>query len=209
MVNDTDLIVQDWDSFRIDFISSTDNTATSAMNKMTNDFIYYFEKGLRANKIGIPAGIFSNDPIPTAVEGFYKKDVSKELAIEALLATQNFFKGKYFNSEIFGASLESYLSYLLSFAVVFVGLLFVSASLELVFVPDLAPVFEGLNKIETPSPQTHPWFYCPSLISLCLSFDPSLGFLPDRIWKRLFSREVHHLYLCENDLYQKAAIHDN
>lgn len=112
MVNDTDLIVQDWDSFRIDFISSTDNTATSAMNKMTNDFIYYFEKGLRANKIGIPAGIFSNDPIPTAVEGFYKQDVSKELALEALLATQNFFKGKYFNSEIFGASLESYLSYL-------------------------------------------------------------------------------------------------
>tara|TARA_Y100001968_G_C19305318_1_gene691329 strand:- start:53 stop:1081 length:1029 start_codon:yes stop_codon:yes gene_type:complete len=112
MINDTDLIVQDWDSFRLDFINSTENTATSAMNKMTNDFIYYFEKGLRANKIGIPAGIFSNEPIPSAVEAFYKEDVSKQLAVEALLATKNFFKGKYFDSEMFGASLESYLSYL-------------------------------------------------------------------------------------------------
>jgi len=112
MIDNTNLIIQDWDSFRLDFINSTENTATSAMNKMTNDFIYYFEKGLRANKIGIPAGIFSNEPIPSAVEAFYKEDVSKQLAIEALLATKNFFKGKYFDSEMFGASLESYLSHL-------------------------------------------------------------------------------------------------
>ena len=110
MIYQTNLVVEDWDSFRSEFINSTDNTATSAMNKMTNDFIYYFEKGLRANKIGIPAGIFSNDPIPSNVEAFYKKDVSKELAMEALLATKNFFVGKHFNSDIVGESLESYLN---------------------------------------------------------------------------------------------------
>ena len=79
---------------------------------MTNDFIYYFEKGLRANKIGIPAGIFSNDPIPTAVEAFYKGDVSKELALEAMSASKNFFIGKHFNSEMIGTSLDSYLNFL-------------------------------------------------------------------------------------------------
>jgi len=112
MIYNTNLVIQDWDSFRLDFISSTDNTATSAMNKMTNDFIYYFEKGLRANKIGIPAGVFSNTPLPSTVEAFYKKDVSKQLAAEALLATKNFFQGKHFSSQTFGPSLESYLDYL-------------------------------------------------------------------------------------------------
>ena len=27
---------------------------------LTNDFIFYYEKGFRANKLGIPAGIFSS-----------------------------------------------------------------------------------------------------------------------------------------------------
>mgnify|MGYP001164973313 CR=1 FL=1 len=109
MMDNTNLVIDDWDSFRSEFINSIDNTATSALNKMTNDFIYYFEKGFRANKIGIPAGIFSNDVIPSSVEAFYKADVSKVLAIEALMATKNFFQGKHFNSDVFSPSLESYL----------------------------------------------------------------------------------------------------
>ena len=109
MLYNTNIIIEDWDTYRDDFVSSTDNTATSSMNKMTNDFIYYFEKGLRANKIGIPAGIFSPDPLPTTVEAYYKKDVSKDLASEALLASKNFFSGKYYDSVIYGESLNTYL----------------------------------------------------------------------------------------------------
>ena len=112
MIYNTDLVIEDWDSYRYDFINSTDNTASSALNKMINDFIYYFEKGLRANKIGIPAGIFSNDPIPNAVEAFYKGDVSKELALEALKASKNFFIGKHFNGEITNESIDSYLNFI-------------------------------------------------------------------------------------------------
>ena len=112
MLYNTNLIIEDWTSFRSDFVSSTSNTATSSINKLINDFIYYFEKGLRANKIGIPAGVFSADPLPDRVEGYYKRNVSKDLTIEALIAVENFFKGKYFNSEIYGLSLESYLDYI-------------------------------------------------------------------------------------------------
>ncbi|MBF24897.1 MAG: peptidase M75 superfamily protein [Flavobacteriales bacterium] len=112
MMYNTDLIIDDWLLYSNDFINSTDNTATSSLNKMINDFIYYFEKGLRANKIGIPAGIFSNNPIPTAVEGYYKKDISKELALEALSASRNFFIGKHFTSDITDSSLDSYLNFL-------------------------------------------------------------------------------------------------
>ena len=112
MLYNTNLIIEDWNIFRGDFVSATSNTATSSINKLINDFIYYFEKGLRANKIGIPAGVFSADPLPDRVEGYYKRNVSKDLTIEALIAVENFFKGKHFNSEIYGLSLESYLDYI-------------------------------------------------------------------------------------------------
>ncbi|GIR99432.1 MAG: hypothetical protein CM15mP102_02530 [Flavobacteriales bacterium] len=46
-------------------------TATSAFNMMVNDFVYYFEKGLRTNKIGIPAGRFSSTPLPDKIEAYY------------------------------------------------------------------------------------------------------------------------------------------
>ena len=118
MLSNTNLIIEDWSSYRDEFVNLSSNTATSSVNKMTNDFIYYFEKGLRANKIGIPAGIFSSEPLPHTVEAYYKKDVSKDLAIQALKASKNFFIGKHFNydleitSAIVGLSFEDYLNYL-------------------------------------------------------------------------------------------------
>lgn len=54
----TNTVSNDWDSYRDTFVVSTENTATSSINKLTNDFIFYFEKGLRTNKFGIPAGVF-------------------------------------------------------------------------------------------------------------------------------------------------------
>ena len=116
--HNTNLIIEDWSSYRDEFVDLSSNTATSSVNKMTNDFIYYFEKGLRANKIGIPAGIFSSERLPHTVEAYYKKDVSKDLAIQALKASKNFFIGKHFNydleitSGIVGLSFEDYLNYL-------------------------------------------------------------------------------------------------
>jgi predicted lipoprotein len=68
----TQQVVTDWSSYRNTFVNSTDNTATSAVNKLVNDFIFYYEKGLRANKFGIPAGNFSTDPLPEKVEAFYR-----------------------------------------------------------------------------------------------------------------------------------------
>ena len=114
MIYNTNLILLDWNSYRNDFINSSGNTATSSLNKIINDFIYYFEKGLRANKIGIPAGVFSVNPLPDKVEAFYKKDVSKELVQEALLASKNFYQGTYFNSSFSDLGLDDYLEYMSS-----------------------------------------------------------------------------------------------
>ena len=114
MVSLTYEIKSSWsDEYKSSFISSTDNTASSSINKIVNDFIYYFEKGYRANKIGIPAGVFSDKPLPDRVEAYYGKNYSKILALEATDALNYFFNGNYSNdTESKGLSIKDYLDYL-------------------------------------------------------------------------------------------------
>jgi len=113
MISITDLVAEDWNTYREDFINSTDNTITSSINLLINDYIYYFEKFFRDGKIAIPAGIRSGGiPLPNSVEAYYKADVSKELALEALYACENFFSGKYLSIDVSDVSLLAYLNYL-------------------------------------------------------------------------------------------------
>ena len=109
----TSTVLEDWTSgYRDVFVNSTTNTATSATNKLTNDFVFYYEKGLRANKFGIPAGVFSSTPFYDKVEAFYNTEVSKKLSLNALNAVQDFFNGVAYNSTVTGDSFSSYLDYL-------------------------------------------------------------------------------------------------
>ncbi|WP_347814822.1 imelysin family protein [Aequorivita marisscotiae] len=98
--------------YRDTFVTNTSSSASGAVDKLTNDYIFYFEKALRAGKVGIPAGIFSNGTLPQNVEAFYKKDISKELLLEAIDASVNFFNGKSFNGATPGQSFKTYLDYL-------------------------------------------------------------------------------------------------
>ena len=112
MIENTDAVIDYWETNRQDFINSTGNTSSSSLNMLVNDFVYYYEKGLRANKIGIPAGVWSGE-IPQNVEAYYKSDISKILAIEGLQASTNFFKGIHFGqSQTNGEGLYDYLAYL-------------------------------------------------------------------------------------------------
>ena len=112
----TNSVVEDWSSYKDTFNSSTENTATSAFNMMVNDFVFYFEKGLRTNKIGIPAGRFSSLPLPEKIEAYYYSkngfgNLSKTLVLEARQAATDFFTGS--NSEgDKGPSYSTYLDYL-------------------------------------------------------------------------------------------------
>ena len=109
----TNIVKVDWEEgYRNTFVELTDNTATSSINKLTNDFIYYYEKGFRAHKIGIPAGVFSGGPLPDRVEAYYGRIYSRVLAIEAANAVDNFFNGRsYIDNEDVGLSLKSYLDF--------------------------------------------------------------------------------------------------
>ena len=117
MNENTIQVVDDWASYKDTFNSSYENTATSAFNMMINDFVYYHEKGLRTNKIGIPAGRFSgSEKLPEKIEAYYYSknsfgNLSKTLVLEAIFAVENIFLGK--NSEgTEGPSYKSYLDYL-------------------------------------------------------------------------------------------------
>jgi Imelysin. len=105
----TTTVVSDFKLQKSIFVNNTQNTATSAFNKLINDFIFYYEKGLRANKFGIPAGVFSTTPLPEKVEGLFNKDSSKELALEALTAVTNFFEGASFTTGAKATSFNAYL----------------------------------------------------------------------------------------------------
>ncbi len=106
-------VLSDWKGgYREAFIAESGSSASSSVNKLVNDYLFYYEKFLRAGKIGIPAGVFSNQPLSQNVEAFYRKDVSKTLFITSLQATSDFFEGKYFNGSGSGESLKSYLDFL-------------------------------------------------------------------------------------------------
>ncbi|WP_432410778.1 imelysin family protein [Rasiella sp. SM2506] len=98
--------------FRDDFVNNNGSSASASVDKLTNDFIFYYEKSLRAGKIGIPAGVFSNAPLPNTVEAFYTKDFSKTLAVAGLNATERFFRGQSFSGNQTGPSYASYLNFL-------------------------------------------------------------------------------------------------
>ena len=102
----------DWNQVKNEFVNSVDNTASSNLNMMVNDFIYYYEKGFRANKFGIPAGVFSGGALPDRVEGFYSKNFSKVFALEAMTSVKKFFNGKsYKDDDLEGLGLKSYLDF--------------------------------------------------------------------------------------------------
>tara|TARA_B100001250_G_scaffold213844_1_gene183429 strand:- start:12464 stop:13567 length:1104 start_codon:yes stop_codon:yes gene_type:complete len=91
--NNTKDIVNSWEVYKYEFISSTENTATSSVNLVVNDFLFYYEKGFRANKFGIPGGVFSSMPLPENVEGYYSREHSKQLAQSAINYIKNFYEG--------------------------------------------------------------------------------------------------------------------
>ena len=112
MVDMANNVLNEWTgSYKDTFISKEGSTATSSLNKMANDFMFYYEKSLRAGKIGIPAGVFSTSPLANKVEGFYSGK-GKELFLAALTSTQNFFNGTSFEGNNNGSSLADYLDYL-------------------------------------------------------------------------------------------------
>ncbi|KPM32313.1 Hypothetical protein I595_1964 [Croceitalea dokdonensis DOKDO 023] len=95
--------------YRATFVENDGSSATASVDRFVNDFIFYYEKFLRAGKMGIPLGVFSRTQAPNLVESFYYPQLSNELFLDGLTAVENFFNGVAFGTEDSGESLASYL----------------------------------------------------------------------------------------------------
>ena len=107
----TENIQNSWTNSRTQFINSNRNEATSSLNLFVNDFIFYYEKGFRANKFGIPAGVYSNTVLPINIEAYYCQGLSKELSLNALEAITDVFVGNSFIGDKSINSISSYITY--------------------------------------------------------------------------------------------------
>lgn len=104
-------VLTDWQQgYRDTFVSNSGSEATSSVNMLINDYVFYYEKHLRAGKVGIPAGVFSGIDAPGKAEGFYSNR-SKALFNAGLDAIQNFFDGTRTDGTK-GTSIEGYLQFL-------------------------------------------------------------------------------------------------
>lgn len=103
-------VLNEWtSSYREAFVNNDGGTATSAFNKLANDYVFHFEKELRAGKIGIPAGVFSGTTFPNRVEAFYSDSLSKALFLHCLNFQEKVFRGVSYDGNSTGPSMQSYL----------------------------------------------------------------------------------------------------
>ncbi len=110
MVSLTSQVRSDWNNtYRDTFVSNDGASSTASVDRFVNDYIFYYEKFLRAGKMGIPLGVFSGTAKPNTIEAYYKADISKELFLEGLDAVQDFFNGRHYGSATTGESLATYL----------------------------------------------------------------------------------------------------
>ena len=103
-------VLSEWQgSYRATFIDNEGASATASTDRFVNDYIFYYEKFLRAGKMGIPGGVFSGNVELGNIEALYAGNLSKDLFLVGLDATQDFFNGKAYNTSAQGESLSSYL----------------------------------------------------------------------------------------------------
>ncbi|MCB9245660.1 MAG: imelysin family protein [Flavobacteriales bacterium] len=100
-----------WDNgYRNQFMENSGSSASSSVNKIVNDYMFYYERSLRAAKVGIPAGVFSSMPLSDRVEAYYHPAASRTLFMHALQNCIYFFNGT--RSVESSAGLAAYLDHL-------------------------------------------------------------------------------------------------
>ncbi|MDG1572341.1 imelysin family protein [Robiginitalea sp. M366] len=97
-----------WQSgYRDTFVNNDGASATASVDRFVNDYIFYYERFLRAGKMGIPLGVFTGTPAPQTLEAYYSPEDAKAFFLEGLDAVQDLFNGRHASGS--GPSLASYL----------------------------------------------------------------------------------------------------
>ncbi|MCB0736842.1 MAG: imelysin family protein [Bacteroidetes bacterium] len=93
-----------------DFINNNGLGANSSTAIVVNEYVKYFEKYVRAGKVGIPAGVYSANPLPQNVEAPYGMAPTKEFLLASLKACKGFYDKN--ESDFTDLNLAAYLNYL-------------------------------------------------------------------------------------------------
>lgn len=93
MISLTHNAYMDWEANAEAFVQNDGNSATASIDRLVNDYIFHYEKFLRAGKVGIPAGIFSDGPLADRVESLYGGN-SKVLFLESFARSRDFFENQ-------------------------------------------------------------------------------------------------------------------
>lgn len=72
------------------YLENSGNSATASVDRTVNDYIFWYEKHLRAGKVGIPAGVFSSAPNADLVEVPYGGG-NREMLLEGIDVARAFF----------------------------------------------------------------------------------------------------------------------
>ncbi len=99
-----------WETYKTDFVNNTATDANSSISIMTNAFVLYYERYLRAGKVGLPVGALTGVATPEITESFYTPDLCNELAIEALNSIEKFYTGTGYNNATDGLGYKDYLT---------------------------------------------------------------------------------------------------
>ncbi|WP_303312638.1 imelysin family protein [Hymenobacter sp. BT730] len=82
-------------SYRDTFVNNAGTDASSSLSRVINAYSLYFERYLRAGKVGIPAGTMSGTPRPEKIEAYYQGGkLPLQLATTAHTTVQQFFNGR-------------------------------------------------------------------------------------------------------------------
>lgn len=106
-------VITEWNGpYRETFISKTGLDIGSSFGLVVNAYVLHFERFIRSGKIGIPSGATiasAGVAHPETVEAYYKRDISRQLAVNANQAVADFFIGKNVITGEAGPSFASYL----------------------------------------------------------------------------------------------------
>ncbi|MCU7542172.1 imelysin family protein [Riemerella anatipestifer] len=112
-------VLADWKGgYRNKFVENTDSNASGSISLMVNAYVQYYEKNLRAAKIGYPSGVLtpmflaqSEAPKPHLIESQFAPQYSRAYALLGTKAMLEFFQGKGINGKS-GKSLQHYIDYM-------------------------------------------------------------------------------------------------
>ena len=103
-------VLEEWkNGYRDEYVANDGSSATASLDVTLNAFMFYYEKHLRAGKLGIPAGVFSGSILTGHIEARYQGTLSVDLAEAALDACIDFFNGVSVKGGFQGPGMKSYL----------------------------------------------------------------------------------------------------